>query len=63
MTNRQRLENAGIVESTATWTPEQTDAVEDLTEEEIDALISVKTKLGNLFPLTGQPVAPVKRFS
>ena len=60
MTNRERLENAGIVDPNATWNQQQTDAIEGLSEEEVDALISVREKLGNIFPTTGEPSAPVQ---
>ena len=63
MTNRERLENAGIVDPNATWSQQQTNAIESLTAGEVDALISVKDKVEDVFPLTGEPVAPIQRFS
>ena len=63
MTNREKLENANIVNPNVSWNQEQTDAIESLTEEEVDTLISVKDKLDEIFPLTGEPVAPVLRHS
>lgn len=63
MTNRQRLIKANIVDPKAIWTQQQTEAIEDLTEEEIDALISVKEKIDDVFPLAGEAVPPVLRFS
>ena len=63
MTKRERLENAGIVDPNATWTQQQTEAIEDLTQAEIDALISVKEKTDDVFPLPGEAVPPVQRFS
>lgn len=63
MTNRERLENAGIVDPDATWSQQQTNAIESLTAGEVDALISVKDKVDDVFPLTGEPAAPIQRFS
>ena len=45
MTNRERLEQAGLIDPDADLTSEQNDAVESLTSGEVDALISAKDKL------------------
>jgi len=63
MTNRERLENAGIVDPDATWSQQQTNAIESLTSGEVEALISVREKIDAVFPLTGEPAAPIQRFS
>jgi hypothetical protein len=49
MTNRERLEQVGLVDPDAALSQEQEDAIERLTSEEVDALISVKAKLGPVF--------------
>ena len=45
MTNRERLENAGILDPNQTLTDGQYEAIEDLYEWEVDRLISIKDKL------------------
>jgi hypothetical protein len=45
LTKRERLESAGLLKPDAELTQEQLDAVESLTDDEIDALISVDKKL------------------
>ncbi|MGI9166013.1 MAG: aroma-sacti cluster domain-containing protein [Pyrinomonadaceae bacterium] len=47
MSNRERLENAGILEPKTTLTDEQYRAIEDLHETEVDQLISIKDKLAH----------------
>lgn len=49
MTNRETLEQAGLLEPNADLTQEQWDAVDSLTDEEVDALISTRSKLGPAF--------------
>jgi hypothetical protein len=50
MNNRKRLEDAQIISRDATLSPEQEKAIEDLTDEEIELLISTKQKLSDNFP-------------
>ena len=45
MTNRERLENAGILDPNAGLTEPQYEAIEELHEWEVDRLISIKDKL------------------
>lgn len=45
MTNRERLEDAGILDPNSTLTDPQYQAIEDLHEWEVDRLISIKDKL------------------
>ena len=45
MSNRDRLENAGILDPVKPFTVEQYDAIESLSEAEVDQLISVNEKL------------------
>jgi hypothetical protein len=49
MTNRERLEQAGLIDPNADLSPEQDNAIDSLTSEEVDALISTKSKLGPVF--------------
>ena len=49
MTNRERLEEAGLIDPKGVLSKEQEDAIESLTSEEVDALISTKAKLGSVF--------------
>lgn len=49
MTNRETLEQAGLIEPNADLTQEQWDAIDSLTDEEVDALISTRSKLGPVF--------------
>ena len=55
ITNRERLEQAGLIDPDADLTQEQADAVESLTSGEVDALISAKDKLE---PSFGQSIYP-----
>ena len=45
MSNKSRLIDAGIVDPQKTLSQEQDDAIESLTEEEVDSLISSRDKL------------------
>ena len=49
MTNREILESAGIIKDGSQFTPEQYASIESLSEEEVEALISSKSKLGEDF--------------
>jgi hypothetical protein len=51
MTNRERLADAEILKKDIQLSPEQEDAIEGLTPEEIDTLISVKSKVMDSFPI------------
>ncbi len=49
MTNVERLTQAGLVQTHHPLTEEETASVNALTTAEVDALISVKAKLGDAF--------------
>lgn len=51
MTNRDRLADAEILKKDIQLSPEQEDAIEGLTPEEIDTLISIKNKVMDSFPI------------
>lgn len=61
MTNRQRLEAAKIIKPGVSFTSEQEKAINSLTKEEVDAVISAKNKLEKAFPAIG-PVSPIQHF-
>lgn len=59
-TNREILEGAGLYSPDPQMTQQQIDAIESLTSEEVEALISAKAKLGPTFrdtTLSGGPRA------
>jgi hypothetical protein len=58
MTNRERLEEAGIVKKDLQLTPEQEQAIESLTDQEIDALISIRNKIADKLP-PGELTIPI----
>lgn len=58
MTNRQRLADAEILEKDIQLSPEQEEAIEKLTPEEINTLISVKNKIADSFPMESL-IAPI----
>lgn len=58
MTNRERLADAEILEKDIQLSPEQEEAIEKLTPEEIDTLISVKNKIADSFPIESL-IAPI----
>ena len=58
--NIDRLRSAGIVTPDAVLTPEEENLLYSLTTAEVDALISVKNKLGAAF--LGKHVAPRPDF-
>lgn len=47
--NKEILEQAGLIAPNADLTSEQNDAIESLTSEEVEALLSTKNKLGPVF--------------
>lgn len=49
MSNREKLEEAGMILPGASFTPEQEEAIECLNDEEVNTLINVKRKLGKAF--------------
>jgi hypothetical protein len=49
MTNLERLQQAGLIEVQHPLTPEEVNSVNQLSSAEIDALISVRAKLGDDF--------------
>ncbi len=49
MTNLERLQKAGLIELNHELTPTEINSVNQLSSAEVDALISVRTKLGDDF--------------
>ena len=49
VTNRERLVEAGIIKPTYVFTPEQLQTIEQLTPEEVDALVGIGNHLGEDF--------------
>jgi hypothetical protein len=58
MSNREKLEEAKILNPDEPLTAEQEQAIENLTEEEVAALISAKYKLAEGFPDEGMVILP-----
>jgi len=46
---KERLEGAGIVKKGHKFSPDDEKVIENLTDEEVDSLISIKEKLGDEF--------------
>jgi ABC-type amino acid transport substrate-binding protein len=53
MTNKEKLIEAKIISANVQWTPAQEAAIDNLTQGEIDALITVKNKVATAFPPEG----------
>lgn len=49
MSNFERLQSAGLVEVQHTLTPDEINSINQLSAAEVDALISVRAKLGGDF--------------
>lgn len=49
MTNFERLQSAGLIEVHHSLTADETNSINQLSATEVDALISVRTKLGDDF--------------
>ncbi len=49
MSNFERLQSAGLIETEHSLTPEEVNSINQLTTAEVDALISVRAKLGDDF--------------
>lgn len=49
MSNFERLQAAGLIEVNHTLTPDEVNSINQLTPAEVDALISVRAKLGDDF--------------
>ena len=49
--NEDRLQEAGLLKSRDSLSPEQKEALESLTPTEIESLISAREKLRNAFPV------------
>lgn len=49
MTNIERLQQAGLVEVDHQLTPDEINSVNQLSSAEVDALISIRAKLGDDF--------------
>ncbi|HET9533408.1 MAG TPA: aroma-sacti cluster domain-containing protein [Blastocatellia bacterium] len=54
MSNREKLEEAGLLGPGVSLTPEQEEAIECLNDEEVSTLINVKKKLGKAFADRGE---------
>ena len=57
-TNYDLLQNEGIFEGGDDLTPEQKQQIDDLSYEEVQALIAIKKKLSKFYWPIHQPVAP-----
>jgi hypothetical protein len=55
MTNRQRLEQAGMIPVNYEMTPEDEAIIASLTESEVDSLIALKARLGYEFLARNMP--------
>ena len=62
MSNVQRLIDAEILDPSKTRTQAQTDAIESLTDEEVDHLISTKAKLAPYISVSDHIIG-IPRFS
>jgi hypothetical protein len=49
LTNVEQLEHAGLIQTHNPLTPEEAETVNNLSSAEVEALISVKAKLGDKF--------------
>ena len=49
MTNLERLQQANLIEVNHTLTPDEINSINQLSAAEVDAIISVRTKLGDSF--------------
>ncbi|HTV82245.1 MAG TPA: aroma-sacti cluster domain-containing protein [Acidobacteriaceae bacterium] len=49
MNNLQRLQSAGLIEVKHSLTPDEINSINQLSSAEVDALISVRAKLGDNF--------------
>jgi hypothetical protein len=50
MTNEERLKYAGVIKPNKNLTPEQSEAIESLSTEEVDGLIAINEQLGSQIP-------------
>lgn len=58
MTNQERLKDAEILKKDTQLSPEQKEAIEELTPEDVNLLISVKKKVANSVPVESL-IAPI----
>lgn len=49
MTNLERLQQAKLIEVNHTLTPDEVNSINQLSSSEVDAMISVRSKLGDNF--------------
>jgi hypothetical protein len=49
MTNREKLEDAGVIRPGHNFNPQDNQAIENLSNEEVDVLINVYNELGEEF--------------
>ena len=49
MSNFERLQSAGLIEVNHSLTPEEINSINQLSSAEVDALVSVRAKLGDDF--------------
>jgi hypothetical protein len=62
MTNIERLQQAGLIEVNHPLTPDEVNSVNQLSSAEVDALISIKAKLGDDFFTRKVPVGDGHRM-
>lgn len=62
MTNLERLQQAKMIEVSHTLTPEEINSINQLSSTEVDAMISVRAKLGDNFFNRKVPVGDSHRM-
>jgi hypothetical protein len=62
MTNLERLQQANLIEVDHALTPDEIDNINDLDTSEVDALISIRAKLGDDFFTRKVPMGDSHRY-
>lgn len=62
MTNLERLQQANMIEVSHTLTPDEISSINQLSAPEVDAMISVRAKLGDSFFNRKVPVGDSHRM-
>lgn len=62
MTNLQRLQQANLIEVNHSLTPDEINNINNLNSSEVDALISIRAKLGDEFFTRKVPVGDAHRY-
>lgn len=62
MTNLERLQQANLIEVDHALTPDEIDNINDLDTSEVDALISIRAKLGDDFFTRKVPMGDAHRY-